>query len=95
MHGPLNTKRFVLLSMDFHAFFSTPVNICCSRVNVRCFYVIVLDKKAKQSLYRPGGFQEVEAPRFQDNQHKKVLRLLALRTDRLYPPENIPGTHFC
>jgi len=25
----------------------------------------------------------------------KVERLSALRTDRLYPPENIPGTHFC
>ena len=25
----------------------------------------------------------------------KVVRLWALRTDRLYPPGNIPGTHFC
>jgi hypothetical protein len=25
----------------------------------------------------------------------KVLRLLALPTDRLYPPGSIPGTHFC
>jgi len=25
----------------------------------------------------------------------KVVRLLALRTGRLYPPGNIPGTHFC
>ena len=25
----------------------------------------------------------------------KVVRLSALRTDRLYPPGNIPGTHFC
>jgi len=40
------------------------------------------------------GFQEVEAPRFQDNRHVKV-RLLALRTGRLYYPGNIPGTHFC
>ena len=36
----------------------------------------------------------VEAPRFQDNQHKKVASS-ALRTGRLYPPGNIPGTHFC
>jgi hypothetical protein len=28
-------------------------------------------------------------------QHMKVVRLLALRTGRLYPPGNIPGTHFC
>ena len=44
---------------------------------------------------RPWGFQEVEVPRFQDNRHMKVVRLSALRTDRLYPPGNIPGTHFC
>jgi len=25
----------------------------------------------------------------------KAARLSALRTRRLYPPENIPGTHFC
>ena len=44
---------------------------------------------------RPRGFQEVEAPRFQDSRHMKVVRLSALRTGRLYPAENIPGTHFC
>jgi hypothetical protein len=41
------------------------------------------------------GFQEVEAPRFLDDRHMKVVKLTALRTDRIYPPENIPGTHFC
>jgi len=40
------------------------------------------------------GFQEAEAPRFQENRHLKLVRLLALRTGRLYPPENIPATHF-
>jgi len=25
----------------------------------------------------------------------KVVRLSALRTGRVYPPRNIPGTHFC
>jgi hypothetical protein len=40
-------------------------------------------------------FQEVEAPRFQDNRHMKVVRLSALRTG-LYSPGIIPGTrtHF-
>jgi hypothetical protein len=46
-------------------------------------------------LDRPWGFQEVEAPRFQDNRHIKVVRLSALRTGRLYPKGNITGTHFC
>jgi hypothetical protein len=46
-------------------------------------------------LGRPLRFQEVEAPRFVDNRHMKVVRLSALRTGRLYPPGNSPGTHFC
>jgi len=41
------------------------------------------------------GFQEVEAPRFQDSRHMKVVRLSALSTGHLHPPGNIPGTHFC
>jgi hypothetical protein len=47
--------------------------------------------KVKQSHYRPG---QVEAPRFLDNRHMKLVRLSALRTGRVYPPGNIPGTHF-
>jgi len=39
------------------------------------------------SLDRPRGFQNVEAPRFQDNQHMKVVGLSALCTGRLYPQE--------
>jgi hypothetical protein len=46
-------------------------------------------------LDRPLGSQEVEAPRFLDNRHMKVVRLSAVRTGRLYPPGKIPGTHFC
>ena len=46
-------------------------------------------------LDRPSGFQEVEAPRFHDNRHMKVVSLSALRTGRLYPPGDIPGTHLC
>jgi len=45
-------------------------------------------------LDRPWGFQEVEVPIFQDNRHMKVVRLSILRTGRLYPPGNIPATHF-
>ena len=46
-------------------------------------------------LDRPWGFQQVEAPRFQDNRHMKMISLSALRTGRLYPPANIRGTYFC
>ena len=38
-------------------------------------------------LDRPWGFQEVEAPRFQDKWHMKVVKLSALRTGRLYTRE--------
>ena len=38
-------------------------------------------------LDRPWGFQEVEAPRFQDSRHMSMVRLSALRTGRLYPQE--------
>jgi len=41
----------------------------------------------KQSHDRPGGFQDVEAPRLQDNQHMKVVRLSSLCTGHLYPQE--------
>jgi len=40
-----------------------------------------------QIYYKPTGFQEVEAPRFRDNRHKKVVRLSALSTGLLYPQE--------
>jgi hypothetical protein len=46
-------------------------------------------------LEKPWSFQDVEAPRFPDNRHIKLVRLSALRSGRLYPPGNIPGNHFC
>ena len=47
----------------------------------------VIYKKVKQSHYRPWGFQKVEAPRFQNNRHMKVVRLSALCTGCLYSQE--------
>ena len=51
----------------------------------------ILKKKLQRFHYRskqaPWGFQEFEAPRFQDSRHMKVVRILALRTSRLYPQE--------
>ena len=54
---------------------------------VYCHKIKCVKVKVKQSHYRPWGFQEVEAPRFQDNWQMKVVRLSALRTGRLYPQE--------
>jgi len=36
---------------------------------------------------RPWGFQEVEGPKFYNNQHIRLVRFSALRTGRLYPQE--------
>jgi hypothetical protein len=38
--------------------------------------------------------QEVDAPRFQDSRHMKVVRLLALRTGHIYSPGKISGNQF-
>jgi len=56
-----------------------------------------------QAYYRPKGFQKVEAPRFQDNRHMKVVCLSDPPTGPPYPnpppppppPGIIPGIHFC
>jgi hypothetical protein len=59
-------------------------------VDVRCLVYVLLqlvESNPITGLGRSWGFQEVEAPRFLDNQHMKVARLPALRTDRLYPQE--------
>jgi len=42
--------------------------------------------EGKQLLDRPWGFQKLEAPRFQDSRHMKMV-MLAIHTDRLYPQE--------
>jgi hypothetical protein len=60
-------------------------------VAVQVSYIRVLRVKVKESPCRPGqgpiGFQEVEGPRFQDNERMKVIKLSTLRTGRLYHQE--------
>ena len=54
--------------------------------------------RVKQTVYIPGQALRVlgvEAARFKDSQNMKVVRLSPLRTGRLYPPKNIPGTRIC
>jgi len=40
-----------------------------------------------QAHYRPMGCHKVEAPRFHDNRHMKVVRLSALCTGPPFPQE--------
>ena len=47
-----------------------------------------------QAWTGPEASKSLRLSRFQDIRHMKVVRLSALRTGRLYSPENTPGTHF-
>jgi hypothetical protein len=77
-------KMVSLISYEFNLKPSYP----CNNIKVKV-------KQSHRGLDRPFGLQEVEAPRFLDNRHMKVVRLSALRTGRLYLPGKNPGTHFC
>jgi len=57
--------------------------------------LFIITTKQSNHYYRPRGFQEVEALRFRDSWHIKVVRLSALRTGRLHPLGNGLVTHFC
>ena len=48
-----------------------------------------------QASTGPELSRRLRLPRYPDNQNMKVVRLSVLRTGRLYPPRNIPGTHSC
>jgi len=41
------------------------------------------------------GSRKVRLTVFLENRYMKVVRLSGLSTRRLYPPGDIPGTHFC
>ena len=42
-----------------------------------------------QVCYRPTGLQEVQAARFLDSRHMKVVRLSAIHTPATYTPQEI------
>ena len=80
-------KTFCLCSnpTEFPSFLVRRLFVVQTEISQLCTWKL----KVNQSLCRPGevwGFQEVEAPRFQDNQHMKVVRSSALHTGNLNPP---------
>jgi len=48
-----------------------------------------------QAWTDPESSRKMRLPDLKTIGTKKVVRLSALSTGRLYPPGNIPGTHFC
>jgi len=83
------------ISLACHHFIVVPPFHCRATISLSCHHFIsyFVNKKHTaiplQAWTDSRRFKEVEAPRFHDNRHMKVLRLLALRTDRLYPQEYI------
>ena len=43
----------------------------------------------------PGGSRSFRLIELIDSRHTKAVKLSALCTGRLYPPDDIPGTYFC
>jgi hypothetical protein len=100
LHGVISDKNVILDSIlvsDYFVLFGYRIDeftkaIC--KLHSISFKVVRWSEGYRNpftGLDRPLGFQEVEAPRFIDSRHMKVVRS-ALRTGRLYPTGN---THFC
>jgi hypothetical protein len=85
---------FVRLLLTIHiqnSFFAKEVVCVSIGQPSRCEYVKRYSYPITD-MDRPRGFQEVEAPRFENSRHMKVASLSALRTGHLYSPGSIPGT---
>jgi len=65
------------------------------RCLLRAALPLTIKRNAITGVDRPRGFQEAEAPTFQDSQHMQVVRLSALCAGHFYPPGSTAGTHFC
>ena len=63
----------------------------CFDASLNTLFYLLMNIQRKSNpitgLDRPWKFQMIEAPRFEDSRHMKVVRLSALRTGRLYPQE--------
>jgi hypothetical protein len=76
------------LSNDVSSFYDITV------VTVPLKSLILCKAMSVQAYCKSVGFQGVDASKFLDSGHLKVVRS-AQRAGRLYPSGNIPGTHFC
>ena len=72
----------------------------CHKICVYIYIYIYIHKHTHtlthtESLYRPRGIQEVKAPRFLDNRHVKLVKVVSCTHRSPLPPGSILGTHFC
>jgi hypothetical protein len=75
------------------------LELCCMLQNTKTFVYVylacIIIKPCKGKEIPLQAWTGSEGPRFLNNWHMMVASLSALRTSCLYPPRNIPGTHFC
>ena len=69
----------------YRAFYCLLFIICTNK----CIYIYKGKAIALHAWTGPEASRRLEAPRFLDNRHMKVVRLSALRTGRLYPQETL------
>jgi hypothetical protein len=55
---------------------------------------VIVNNGLKKAKTGPDGSRRLRLPEFLNNRHMKVVRSSAPRTGRLYPSEDILGTHF-
>ena len=83
-------RHTVSLVPDF-----TTVEIDVTRLCYGIIWVMVRSSAISlQAWAGPQGSRSLRLPEFLDNPHMKVVCLSALGTGRLYPPGDIPDTHF-
>ena len=96
-HCTLRFSKFLLFGSEIYTIQSKYIRCPESDSVVEVNIIVCISKKKKNPitvLDRPWGFQEVEAPRFQDNQHMWVVGLSALRNGCFYPPRKYSWCSF-
>jgi len=86
-HLTVCPHSLVQTSFDIH--YSVPSSYLPLQTTGKTIFMCSKERQSNPitGLDRPWGFQEFEAPRFQDNRHVKVIRLSTVRTGRLYQQE--------
>jgi hypothetical protein len=66
-----------------------------SAYGTKSSYLLIFLAIPLQAWTHSSGSRRLRLSELLVSRHTKVVRFLALRTGRLYPPGDIPGTHLC